>query len=386
MKKTISLFVVVLLLAALFIVGCSAPAPAASSAPAESVAPASEAPAAPATEAPAAPASEAPAKSEAPAESAPAESAAAGAFEYKRVGEVDNVKIVEQDPAEPLKFAFLGFQNNPFWNLVQDGVKEAQTFLAQHNVTVDNVNLGENIDATVINNGLEAAIAQGYDGIVTTPFVTGVENYIDKAVDAGIPVVTLYGESDKPSKRLVFIGQDNKQAGQTVAEAMDAALGGEQGAKFAIITASFTMENLEIKRNTVKDYLESKGYVSVGDYEAKDSADQTYTITKDLLTAHPDLKAIYCVAGGPYGAPKAVADAGKTGEVYVIGHDETAENLDYVRKGEMTVIGQNPTGVSFDGFMYLYNKVVADQDPDQQVLASHSMIIDKDNAAELFPQ
>ncbi len=384
MKKTISLFVVVLLVAALIVTGCSQPAPAASSAPAQSEsAPASEVPAV--SEAPAA--TEAPSESAAaPASEAPAQSAATGAFEYKRVGEVDNVKIVEQDPAEPLKFAFLGFQNNPFWNLVQDGVKEATTFLAEHNVTVDNVNLGENIDATVINNGLEAAIAQGYDGIVTTPFVTGVENYIDKAVDAGIPVVTLYGESDKPSKRLVFIGQDNKQAGQTVAEAIDAALGGEKGAKFAIITASFTMENLEIKRNTVKDYLESKGYVSVGDYEAKDSADQTYTITKDLLTAHPDLKAIYCVAGGPYGAPKAVADAGKTGEVYVIGHDETAENLDYVRKGEMTVIGQNPTGVSFDGFMYLYNKVVADQDPDQQVLASHSMIIDKDNVAELFPQ
>lgn len=314
-------------------------------------------------------------------QTAPSES-----FEYKRVGEVDNVKIVEKDPEKPLKFAFLGFQNNPFWNLVQDGVGEAKTFLAEHNVTIDNINLGENIDATVINNGLEAAIAQQYDGIVTTPFVTGVENYIDAAVDAGIPVVTLYGESDKPSKRFVFIGQDNKEAGQTVAEAIDEALGGEKGAKFAIITASFTMENLEIKRNTVKDYLESKGYVSVGDFEAKDSADQTYSITKDLLTAHPDLKAVYCVAGGPYGAPKAVADSGKTGDVYVIGHDETAENIDYVKKGEMTVIGQNPTGVSFDGFMYLYNKVVADQEPPQAVLASHSMIIDQKNVNELFPQ
>ncbi|MEG2626224.1 MAG: substrate-binding domain-containing protein [Christensenella sp.] len=355
MKKCVSVILAILVAAALFVVGC---APAA--APAESAA--------------------------APAESA-AESAAAGAsYEYKQVGEVANVKMVEKDPEKPLKFAFLGFQNNPFWNLVQQGVTEATTFLGQHNVTVENINLGENIDATVINNGLEAAVAQKYDGIITTPFVTGVENYIDAAVDAGIPVVTLYGESDKPSKRFVFIGQDNKQAGQTVAEAMDKALGGEKGAKFAVITASFTMENLEIKRNTVKDYLEGKGYVSVGDFEAKDSADQTYSITKDLLTANPDLKAIYCVAGGPYGAPKAVADAGKTGEVFVIGHDETAENIDYVRTGEMTVIGQNPTGVSFDGFVYLYNKVVAGQDPKEQVLAANSMIIDKNNVNELFPK
>ena len=369
MKKIISLIVVAVLLATVAFAGCAQQAPAASEEPSQS-----------------AEASESAAPEESTGAEASAGAADAGSYEWKQVGEVENVKIVEQEPEKPLRFAFLGFQNNPFWNLVQDGVAEATEFLAGHNVTIDNINLGENIDATVINNGLEAAVAQQYDGIVTTPFVTGVENYIDAAVDAGIPVVTLYGESEKPSKRFVFIGQDNKEAGQTVAEAMDEALGGEQGAKFAIITASFMMENLEIKRNTVKDYLESKGYVSVGDFEANDSADQTYTLTKDILTANPDVKAIYCVAGGPYGAPKAIADAGKTGEVFVIGHDETAENLGYVRTGEMTVIGQNPTGVSFDGFMYLYNKVVAGQDPEEAVLASHSMIIDKDNVNELFPE
>lgn len=363
MKKSFGLIAVMVILAALFIAGCSPQAASGNEAT------------------PPAQASE----SAAAVESSGTQEAA-GSYEYKQVGEVENVKLVEKEPDQPLKFAFLGFQNNPFWNLVQGGVTEATEFLSQHNVTVDNINLGESIDATVINNGLEAAIAQQYDGIVTTPFVTGVENYIDKAVDAGIPVVTLYGESDKPNKRFVFIGQDNQEAGRTVAEAMDKALGGEKGAKFAIITASFTMENLEIKRNTVKDYLEGKGYVSVGDFEAKDSAEQTYTLTKDLLTANPDIKAIYCVAGGPYGAPKAIADAGMTGKVFVIGHDETAENLDYVRDGEMTVIGQNPTGVSFDGFMYLYNKVVGNQDPEKAVLASHSMIIDQDNVNELFPQ
>lgn len=366
MKKIVSLIVVAVLFATVLLAGC-AQEPAASEAPSQS-----------------AEVSESAAPEESAETSAEAEST--GSYEWEQVGEVENVKIVEQEPDEPLRFAFLGFQNNPFWNMVQDGVAEATEFLGEHNVTIDNINLGESIDATVINSGLEAAIAQQYDGIVTTPFVTGVENYIDAAVDAGIPVVTLYGESTKPSKRFVFIGQDNEEAGQTVAEAMDEALGGEEGAKFAIITASFTMENLEIKRNTVKDYLESKGYVSVGDFEANDSADQTYTLTKDILTANPDVKAIYCVAGGPYGAPKAIADMGKTGEVFVIGHDETAENLDYVRTGEMTVIGQNPTGVSFDGFMYLYNKVVADQEPEEAVLASHSMIIDKDNVGEFFPE
>ena len=176
------------------------------------------------------------------------------------------MKIVEQEPEKPLRFAFLGFQNNPFWNLVQDGVAEATEFLAGHNVTIDNINLGENIDATVINNGLEAAVAQQYDRIVTTPFVTGVENYIDAAVDAGIPVVTLYGESENRASGSYSSDRTIRKRARRLRKQWTKPLGGEQGAKFAIITASFTMENLEIKRNTVKDYLESKGYVSVGDF------------------------------------------------------------------------------------------------------------------------
>lgn len=307
-------------------------------------------------------------------------------YDYQMVGETDNVKMAEQEPKEPLKFAFLGFQNNAFWNLVYAGVDEAATFLGQHNVTVDKVGLGEAINAEAINSAIDAAITQGYDGIVVTPFVTGVENYIDKAVDAGIPVVTLYGESEKETKRLVFIGQNNQAAGTTVGEAMAEHMKDAPGSQFAVITASFTMENLEIKRKAAQSHLESQGFESVGEYEAHDSADETYSLAKDIITANPDVKAIYCVAGGPYGAVKAVEEMGKTGEILVVGHDETEENLKYVRSGEMTVIGQNPSGVSFDGFMYLYNKVVADQDPEAAVVDAYSTMISKDNVDELFPE
>jgi len=362
MKKQMYL-IVVIVLTLVMVIGCTPAAPAG-----ESAAPTGESTAPATTE-----------ETQKPEESKVS-------YDFPMVGETENVKMVEQEPEKPLRFAFLGFQNNPFWNIVQEGVAKATECLVLHNVTVDNINLGEVIDAETINAGLEAAIAQGYDGIVTTPFVTGVENYIDKAVDAGIPVVTLYGESAKPTKRLVFIGQDNVIAGQLAGEVMDEGMGKTGEGKYATITASFTMENLELKRKTADEYLKAKGYTNVGDFEAKDSADKTYTLAKDIITANPDIKAIYCVAGGPYGAAKAVADMGKTGEILVLGHDEIEENLGYVRNGEMVVIGQNPAGVSFDGFMYLYNKVVADQSPEKEVYASYTTLIDKDNVDELFPQ
>lgn len=325
------------------------------------------------------------AKEEAPAATAetPAEEPAdAASYEWPQVGECENVKIVEQDPKEPLKFAFLGYANNAFYELVYDGVAEAAEFLALHNVTVDKIDLGATESAEILNNGIDAAIVQGYDGILCMPFSTGSENYIDKAVEAGIPVVTLYGETDIPTQRLVFIGQDNVDAGTRVGEEIYRVIGEEEGAKFATITAYFASENLEIKRNTASDYLTERGYVDVGGYEAHDSAEETYNITRDLLTANPDLKAIYCVGGGPYGAVKAIEEMGLTGQVLVVGHDETEENLAYVKTGQMTVIGQNPAGVSFDGIMYLYNKVVADQEPPDKVLAAFSTMITPENVEQ----
>lgn len=305
-------------------------------------------------------------------------------YEWPQVGECENVKIVEQEPEEPLRFAFLGYANNPFYDLVNDGIAEATEFLAQHNVTVDKIDLGATESAEILNNGIEAAIVQGYDGILCMPYSTGSENYIDKAVEAGIQVVTLYGESSVPTDRLVFIGQDNVDAGTRVAEEIYSVIGDTEGAKFATITAYFASENLEIKRNTASEYLTERGYEDVGGYEAHDSAEETYTITRDLLTAHPDLKAIYCVGGGPYGAVEAIEDMGMTGQVLVIGHDETSENLEYVKSGQMTVIGQNPAGVSFDGCIYLYNKIVADQDPEEDVVAAFSTMITPENVEQFI--
>lgn len=306
------------------------------------------------------------------------------AIEFRQVGSKENVKIVEQLPEKELRFVFLGFQNNPFWALVQEGVVAAQEYLANYNVVVDNVNLGETLDAKTVNAGIESAIAQGYDGIVVTPFAPGTETYIDKAVAAGIPVVTLYGESDKPSDRFLFSGQDTYDAGKVAGEIIAEQL--NEGDKYAVITGQFVVVPHENRRKGCEEVLNAAGMELVGEFEAMDSADKTYGYAKDIITAHPDIKAIFMTAGGPFGAAKAVEETGKAGEIMVVGYDEVPENLGYVRNGQMTIIGQNPAGVSFDGFMYLYNKVVAGQDPEADFIPAYSPVITPDNVDELFPE
>lgn len=310
---------------------------------------------------------------------------AAASYEWPQVGSVENVKIVEQEPEKPLKFAFLGYSNNSYWDLIYQGVNGATEFLAGHNVTIDQINLGTDIGADVMNNALESCMLQGYDGIICTTFVTGCENYINQCVDAGIPVGIIGGEGGE-SKRAFCIAGDSFATSNIAAEYIDKALGGEAGATFGVIVAQFSMEVTEKARNNAISILEDKGYVCVGSYEAHDSADEVYTITEQLMTAYPDLGAVYCVSGGTYGMPAAVVDAGKGGEVYCFGNDEIAENIEYVRQGVMDVVGQNPAGYAFDAFMYLYNIVVAGQYPENDTMAAAAPVITKDNVDELFPQ
>lgn len=312
-------------------------------------------------------------------------SGSGASYEWPQVGSTENVKMVEQEPEKALKFAFLGYSNNSYWDLIYQGVNSATDFLKEHNVTIDQINLGTDIGADVMNNALESCMLQGYDGIICTTFVTGCENYINDCVDAGIPVGIIGGEGAE-SKRAFCIAGDSFSKSTIAAEYMDKALGGKEGATFGIITSQFSMEVSQKACENCKSILEEKGYKCIGIYEAHDSADECYTVTEQMLTAYPDLGAIYNVSGGTYGMPAAVVDAGKGGEVYLIGHDEISENIEYVRQGVMDAIGQNPAGYAFDAFVYLYNIVVADQYPEESFMAAAAPVVTLDNVDELFPK
>lgn len=86
----------------------------------------------------------------------------------------------------------------------------AGEYLKNFNCEVDYIIVGKDIEVSTVNAALEAATAQGYDGITFVSFADGTSSYVERAVDQGIPVVTLYGEdSHMTDKRLAFLGSDS---------------------------------------------------------------------------------------------------------------------------------------------------------------------------------
>ncbi|WP_276354472.1 sugar ABC transporter substrate-binding protein [Cohnella caldifontis] len=298
-----------------------------------------------------------------------------------------NVAAVKQLPSKPLRIAFLSWQNNPFWFPVRDGAQAAKDYLKNFNTTVDYVVMGDDLTADRTVSAMETAITQKYDGIVVVPIFDGTEVVINKAIDAGIPVLTAVAEGAKPSKRIAFMGQDAYAAGQLAGQQIEKLTGGS--GKIGVITGVFGATQHEKRMNGALDYLKEKvpGIQVVGKYENKDKAETAYSLTKDMITANPDLKVVYVTAGGPFGAAKAIQDLGLTGKVSVVCYDHIPENVKYVRSGEIAAaIAQDPFGQGFDSIVTMYNYLAAGQKPSADFLPVKLDVLTPDNVNELFPE
>ena len=199
----------------------------------------------------------------------------------------------------PLKIAFMAFQNNPFWIPVTEGAKAAADYLKDKDVQVDYVDLGDSLNAEAVIAGIESAVAQQYDGIVTVPIFDGTERAINEATEAGVPVFNIIAEGSVPSERLAFIGQDATDAGEQLGAFIAEKLGGK--GKVGVITGYFGAVQHNQRMSGAVDYLKANApeIEIIGPFENQDKAEVAYSLVQDMYTANPDLALVYVTAGGP---------------------------------------------------------------------------------------
>lgn len=333
-----------------------------------------------------APAVESEASSEAEASEAPAEPEEPAAEETQ--GAEEEIPYghftVEKVSEEPIRLAFLTFQSNPFFLQIKEGHDAVAEYLKDYNCTVDYINMGEELTSENVVAGIENAITMEYDGIAVNPVFDGTNEVIDKAVDAGIPVITYVSDATVPGKRFCNVGQNAYSAGQTAGEAIADYTGGE--GKIAVITGVFGAAQHEDRMNGALDYLKENcpDIEVVGTVENKDSASTAYSQTMDFLTANPDLKVVYVTAGGTYGAAQAIQELGMTGKVGVVGYDHTPENMEYVYSGEIVAaVSQDPQGQAWDALTMLYNHIVSGTEYEEH-FATDNIVVTPETAVEMY--
>jgi ribose transport system substrate-binding protein len=250
-------------------------------------------------------------------------------------------------------------------------------------------------DMTAMINTFEQTIAENPAGILVVGFDPALKPSIDKAIEAGIPVLTLDAEV-YGSNRYTFLGTGNYNAGREGAKKLAEAIGGS--GKVALIT-KVGQSNLEERLQGYKDEFAANfreiEIVQIID-DQSDSAKAADGL-KAVLQREPDLAGVGCVeAAGGVGAATAVKELDLVGKVQIVSMDRDDGTLKFIEDGVIYAsVAQKTALMSYLGtkLLYYYNHAPVPVVPDNaaagiiplpESVDTGTIIITKDNAAFFY--
>jgi ribose transport system substrate-binding protein len=238
---------------------------------------------------------------------------------------------------------------NEYFTAVQKGVERACNEFGFELITQDPQS-SETTQATQIEN----MIAQGIKALVYIPQNSkGARSVLQYCRDNGVKVINIDNVVIKDDHDLVdaIIASDNIQlgylAGQWVAKNRP------NGADILIVhllTAESCVVNVEgfwkgIRENVANPSL----YKEVQVVEGQGATDAAYKVVQPALEAHPEINVIFAINDtSALGAVAAVNDAGKTGQIDILGKDAAPIGKHAIKEGAMVQSSaQRPTYMGY---------------------------------------
>ena len=236
-----------------------------------------------------------------------------------------------------------------FFTQMNEGAQKAAD-AAGANLVIFNANN----DPAAQNNAIETYMQQKVNGLIVVAIDTnGIMPAVNAAAAAGIPVVAIDAVLPADGPQLAQIGVDNEGAGRMIGEhflkVMKDGMGGK--AKLGVVGAlNSTIQN--IRQKGFEDVVKADSNVAMaGVVDGRNVQDSALAAAENLITANPDLTAIYAT-GEPalLGAVAAIESQGKQGQVRLVGWDLTASAIKGIDGGYVVgVIQQDPGGMGAAG-------------------------------------
>jgi ribose transport system substrate-binding protein len=209
---------------------------------------------------------------------------------------------------------------------------------------------------------VEDVIARGVDAIgISCNDPTACEDPINKAVAAGIPVMTW--DSDSPeSDRFTYLGVDNYQGGRAAAELLVRFMG-EEG-KVALLTGVPGAFNLEERIRGFQDVLaDYPGIEIVSTVYCNDDINLGVQVVEETMQAHPDLDGWFFVGLWPLFADRGSMplweDAALNQGLVTIAFDTLPVELEFMQDGYLQgLVGQKYWGWGYDTVQMIYDYIV----------------------------
>jgi ribose transport system substrate-binding protein len=257
--------------------------------------------------------------------------------------------------------------NHPWRVAMVDGNKK---FAAEHYADITLVVTDGQNQATKQVSDVENLMARGIKVLIISPLqAQALTPIVKQVMDANIPVVTLDREVN--TKVTCQIGAENKPIGENAAKFISEKLGGKgniieiQGTA----GASATIDRHNGFRDSLKDAPNIK---VVADQYCDYLREPAVKFVEDMLQRFgpAQIQAIYAHNDEmALGAAKAVADAGRSKEIIILGIDGENSAFEAVKDGKLAATFIYPFCAP-EGVQYAYKIAKGEQVPERIVLKS----------------
>ncbi len=297
---------------------------------------------------------------------------------YKSFNVMQKWRAAGKDPKDMTILVVPKSVGHPYWADVEKGVNKAGEEIGCKAIFSGPTQADTNQQISLI----EDYMATGVDGLaISANDPTALIPLIRNSLDAGIP--TIMFDADSPnSDRLMYIGTDNIVGGKMLGDEVVKRLNGE--GKVQLITAGLAALNLNQRMDGMREAAKGTKIELLGPEAHNENLDVAYNIVENVVTAHPDLKAIY-MTSGVHVAAKALKDMGKQpGEIMLFGFDVFDPQPQLIREGWITaVVSQRPMLMGDLSVKWLVDLNLGRKTPPESgILDTGTILVTKDNLDE----
>lgn len=240
----------------------------------------------------------------------------------------------------PRVSVILPSEGNPFFDEVIRGIEEAEESYKIYGFTM-HLHTIKGYDPAGELALLEGA-SRNADAIIIDPIDDDeIRAAVNRLVDEGKFVITVNG--DLPgSKRQCYVGSDYENGGVTACALLEAFAGGQ--AKVGVVLGSRQSSGHRARLAGFQKRMEkAKGIEIAAVIENEDDEFTSFERTKEMLRMHPEITALFLVAGGVYGACRAVMELSEAHRPIVIAFDSVPSTVEMMKKGIVkAVLYQHP--------------------------------------------
>lgn len=229
---------------------------------------------------------------------------------------------------------------NEFFKTMEEGARK----FAAEDGTFELIPVGMNSETDIDTQvaAMENFVVKKVDLIVVAPADSvGMVTSVKKAIDAGITVVNFDVTLDKQALKkaglpedFLFVGPDNAVGAEMVGDHLGETLG--KGAKVIIIEGNPGADNAKQRKEGFMRSVDKFGLKLLDSKTAHWETEEANTLMTNLLTKYPDVQGIMCANDSmALGVEKAIAAAGKTGKIQIVGFDNIGAIQNLIKEGKV---------------------------------------------------